>query len=414
MLSLSWLDRDGKLIVAAKGIRAFGYGFSSVLIFIYLNLIGFNILLDGIVISIILVGGTVFTFLASVYADRNGRKKFLIMVAFLMAVSGLLYAFTTNLILLMLGAFLGAFSPSGGDAGSLQTIEQAILPQTCKRAKRNSLFATYNMIGRLSGSAGALFAVLPSFLQARYHLNVVDSFRPIFIAYAGVALATALIYWLLTQRVELIQQTEVISKEDDRLRLSPRSRSIITKLSLLMGLDSFGGGFALQSIISYWFYVRYGATLTELSLIFFVVGILSAIAFIIAGRLADRIGAINTMVFTHLPSSVFLMLVPIAPTFLLSLALYLVRQPLSLMDIPARQTYVVSVVAPSERTFASGMSNVARNSAQAISPSISGLAMQFVSISAPFFLCGFVKIAYDVALYSNFRKIKESEIASTE
>lgn len=409
MLSLTWLEKDGKLIFAARGIRAFGYGFISVLLFIYLNGVGFNVLLDGIIISIILAGGTVFTLLASFFADRWGRRKFLIMIALFMTFSGLLYAVTTNLIVLIASAFLGAFSPSGGDTGSLQTIEQAVLPQACPRPKRNSVFAIYNTIGRLSGSTGALFAVLPTLIQLRFHFNFVDSFRPIFVTYAIIGAATALIYALLSENVETKSVIDNLHGASPKSRMSARSKSVITKLSLLIGVDSFAGGFALQSIISYWFYARYGASLSELSLIFFATGILSAIAFMIAGKLADRIGAVNTMVFTHLPSSVLLMLVPLAPTFLLSLALYLVRQPLSLMDVPARQAYVVSVVRPSERTFAAGMSNISRNSSQAISPSITGFVMQFLSLSAPFFICGFLKIAYDLTLYSNFRKVKESE-----
>ncbi|MGI0092408.1 MAG: MFS transporter, partial [Nitrososphaerales archaeon] len=270
----------------------------------------------------------------------------------------------------------------------------------------------YNMVGRFTGSAGALFSVFPSLMQTYFHLEIVDSYRPIFITYTVVAIATAIIYSLLSNQVEIVTSIEKKSESTERSKLSPRSRSIITKLSFLIGIDSFAGGFVLQSIISYWFYTRYGVPLSELSVIFFTTGVLSAVAFIFAGRLADRIGAINTMVFTHIPSSIFLILVPLAPSFVLSLTLYLVRQPLSLMDVPARQSYVVSVVHPSERTLAAGMSNLARNSAQWISPSLSGLLMQFVSLSVPFLVCGTLKIAYDLSLYFNFKKIKESDIES--
>lgn len=399
----SWLSKDGKSILLAKGIRAFGFGFMSVILFIYLNSIGLGILLDGAIFSIIMVSGALFTVVGSVYADRIGRRKYLALLAVLMAISGLIYAATTNLVLLVVASLIGALSASGGDVGSFQSIEQAALPQTCSKEKRNSVFAIYNLTGRLGAASGALFSGMPEILRLNVGTGVLETFRPLFISYTVVALVTSLIYATLSEEIEA-EKTGLEGKGTPRL--SPESRSIITRLAILIGVDSFAGGFVLQSIVSFWFYTKYHIGISELSLVFFLTGILSAGAFIISGKLADRIGAINTMVFTHLPSSIFLMLVPIAPTFAMSLGFYFIRQPLSLMDVPARQSYVVSVVQPSERTVAAGVSNISSNSATAMSPSVTGLVMQFISLSAPFYICGILKIAYDLALYRSFRKVK--------
>lgn len=403
---VSWLDRDGKLILVAKGIRAFGFGFVSVILFIYLNLIGLDVIWDGLVFSAIMVSGAIFTIIGSLYADRLGRRRYLSLLAGLMALSGLLYSVTSNLILLIVASLVGALSASGGDVGSFQSIEQAALPQTCAREKRNSVFAMYNVTGRLGAAGGALFSGLPILLDFRIGSGTLGTYRPLFIGYVIVALVTLLVYSALSREIES-SNTEMPQK--NTARMSPESRSIITRLAMLIGLDSFAGGFVLQSIVSFWFYTKYHVPITELSLVFFLTGLLSAGAFILSGRLADRIGAINTMVFTHLPSSIFLILIPVAPNFATSLGLYLVRQPLSLMDVPARQSYVVSVVQPSERTMAAGVSNIASNSATAISPSVTGIVMQFISLSIPFYVCGVLKIVYDLTLYRNFRKVKETK-----
>jgi predicted MFS family arabinose efflux permease len=297
-------------------------------------------------------------------------------------------------------------SPSGGDVGPFQSLEQAILAQTSSKEKRNSVYAFYNMIGRLASSAGALMSVLPSLFESSFHLGEIESYRPLFVIYSVAAGVAAILYLWMSNGVESKSTQDVIQ----RVEISAKSKRLIERLSVLMGIDSFAGGFVLQSIVSYWFYTRYQVSLTELSVIFFTTGVLSSIAFIVSGKLADRIGAINTMVFTHLPSSILLILIPLAPSFILSLGLYIARQPLSLMDIPARQSYTMSVVRPSERTFAAGFSNMSSNAGRGASPTISGFVLQSISLSAPFFICGALKIAYDLTLYMNFRKVKESAL----
>jgi MFS family permease len=404
----SWLTRDGKLILAARGVRTFGYGFLSIVLFIYLHAVGFSDFLSGLVIALILASGALFTFVGGLYADRVGRKKFLILFSILMASSGLIYAFSTNYLLLIIGALVGTLSPTGAEVGPFLSIEQAILPQACTRERRNSLFAIYAMVGQLSASFGALLSGIPSELQSYLHFGIIDSFRPIFGLYSVIALVTAGLYLGLTDYAEIHSRDEKLSTAEKifQERLSPGSKSIITKLSALFGVDAFAGGFVLQSIISFWFFTRYGVPLSELSVIFFFSGVLSSVTFVVAGRLADKIGAINTMVITHIPSSVFLILMPLGSSFALSLAFFLARQSISSMDIPARQSYTVSIVHPNERTIAAGITNISRNTAQSISPSLSGYLIQFVSLSFPFFIAGSLKIIYDLLLYSNFRKLR--------
>jgi len=331
----------------------------------------------------------------------------------LMAASGIIYATTTNTVLLIIGALIGTLSPTGGEVGPFLSIEQAILPQSCPNSKRNSIFAYYSTIGQASTSFGALFSGLPIILTSIFALSLNISYRFMFVVYAVIAVLTALLYLGLSKSAELPTGATVTNNDGNRKEiLSPRSKSIITKLSILFGVDAFAGGFVLQSIVSFWFYTKFGVPLGTLAIIFFFSGVLSSISFLVAGRLADRIGAIRTMVFTHLPSNVFLILVPLAPTFVGSLGLYLARQSISQMDVPTRQSYTVSIVRPEERTVSSGITNISRNTAQAISPSLSGYAIQFISLSFPFFISGTLKIAYDLLLYSNFKKIRETEPTS--
>ncbi len=399
---LSWVNSDGKLVLLARATRTFGYGFLSVILFIYLKLIGFDPVLIGILISAILVSGALFTIVGSVFADRIGRKKFLILFAALMALSGLVYALTTNMILLILGTLIGTLSPTGGEIGAFLSLEQAILPQCCSEEKRNSIFAVYGTVGQLAGSAGALISGLPVLFRSSFGLGPAESYRPLFMIYTLVALVTAGLYLAMSGRVEQANTPKKILGQ----RLSSQSRGIVTKLSFLFGVDAFAGGFVLQSIISYWFFTRYGVSLDYLSIIFFAAGVLSSFSFIVAGRLADKIGLINTMVFTHLPSNIFLILVPLGPTFGWSLGLFLARQSISQMDVPTRQAYTVSVVREEERTVTAGVTNISRNAAQAVSPSLSGYAMQFVSLSLPFFVGGTLKIVYDLVLFMSFRRVK--------
>jgi len=405
---LGWLSRDGKLLLAARILRTFGYGFLSVIIAIYLRFLGFDDVHIGLLLGSTLVNSVVFTLFASFYADRIGRRKLLVIYASLMSVSGVIFTFTDNYYLLILAAFIGTINVTGSETGAFLTIEQAILPQTIKdKKKMNTLFALYNMLGTFAMSGGILLSGLPSLLQEQYSaLSNVESIKILFGLYSTVGLVVMIIYIMVSGEIEIKSSIKRTVKQT----LSPKSKRIVGKLSGLFAIDSFAGGFVIQSVLSLWFFTRFGADLTTLSYIFSAAGILTAFSYIAAAKIADRIGLVNTMVFTHIPSNLLLILVAFAPTLQLAIIFYLIRTSLSQMDVPTRQSYIVSIVDDDERIAASGLTNVSRNIAQTVSPSVIGYIFQsFLSLAGPFVLGGVIKIIYDLALYFNFRNIKAKE-----
>jgi MFS family permease len=407
-LILNWLTRDGKLLLAARIMRTFGYGFLSVIIAIYLRLLGFDNIQIGLLLGSALVNSVIFTLFASFYADRIGRRRLLIIYASLMSVSGLIFAITDNYFLLILAAFIGTMNVTGSETGAFLTIEQATLPQTIRNKQMmNTAFALYNMVGTFSMSVGILLSGLPSLLQEQFYgLSQIESIKGLFILYTLLGLFVIIIYIMLSRDIEVKQEAKRTIKQT----LSPRSKQIVAKLSTLFAVDSFAGGFVIQSVISLWFFTRFGADLATLSYIFSAANVITALSYIAAAKIADRIGLVNTMVFTHLPSNILLILVAFAPSLQLAVILYLIRMTMSQMDVPTRQSYIVAIVSEDERTAASGLTNVSRNIAQTISPSLFGYIFQSsLSLAAPFVLGGVIKIIYDLALYFNFRNIKPKD-----
>ena len=404
--SFRWLSKDGKLLLAARTLRTFAYGFLSVILAIYLKLVGFEDFYIGLILTSTLINSVIFTLIASFYADRIGRRKILIMYAALMSLSGVIFFITTNYIALIISALIGTINVTGTETGAFLSIEQAALPQTVNEIKkRNTVYALYNMVGTFAMSAGVLVSGLPQLIAQQYGVNQIESIRPLFLLYSIIGLAVLGIYFLISNKVEI----QTISKRSKSLRetLSPKSKQIVGKLSTLFALDSFAGGFVIQSIASLWFFTKFGVDLTTLSYIFSIAGVLTAFSYLAAAKIADRIGLINTMVFTHIPSNILLILVAFAPNFPLAVALYLARMTLSQMDVPTRQSYLVAVVREDERTASAGITNISRNITQAISPSFAGYILQSLSLlSAPFVLGGVLKIVYDVALYFNFKSVK--------
>jgi MFS family permease len=407
-LLFNWLSRDGKLLLAAKIVRTFAYGFLSVILAIYLKLIGFDDLLIGLVLTVTLVNSVIFTLIASFYADRIGRRRTLAIYAALMSISGAVFVTTENHLMLIIAAFIGTINVTGSETGAFLTIEQSILPQTVKNIKnRNIIFAIYNMVGTFAMSAGVLLSGLPIIIQQQFGetLNQIDSIKPLFILYSLLGIVVIGIYLLLSNRIEV----EGKIARPLTQTLSPTSKNIVGKLSGLFAIDSFAGGFVIQSIVSFWFFTKFGADLTTLSYIFSVAGILTAFSFIASAKIADKVGLINTMVFTHIPSNILIILVAVAPSLPVAIAFYLIRMALSQMDVPTRQSYIVAVVNEEERTAAAGITNISRNISQAISPSLTGVIINTFTLSSPFIIGGLLKIAYDIALYVNFRKIKPPE-----
>ncbi len=404
--SLRWLSKDGKLLLAARILRTFAYGFLSVIIAIYLRILGFNDIQVGILLGCTLINSVIFTLFASFYADRMGRRKILTIYALLMSLSGLIFTISDNYLLLILAAFIGTINVTGSETGAFLSLEQAILPQTIKDTKkRNTIFALYNLVGMFAMSAGILLTGFPAILQqGQYDFNKAESIRPLFAIYGIIGIIVMIIYLTLSRDIEVRQKgiQQSIFKT-----LSPQSRKIVGKLCALFSIDSFAGGFVIQSVVALWFFTRFNADLLDLSYIFSVAGILTGLSYIGAAKIADRIGLINTMVFTHIPSNLLLILVGFAPNLELAIAFYLVRMTLSQMDVPTRQSYIVSVVSEEERTAAAGLTNISRNVAQAVSPSLTGYILQsFLSLASPFVFGGALKIIYDLVLYFNFRNLK--------
>lgn len=439
---LKWVSEDGRSILAARIIRTFGYGFLSVILSIYLALIGFDGFQVGLILSTSLINNIFFNLIASFYAERVGRKRLLIIFSLLMFLSGIIFFLTDNYAALILAAFIGTINVTSSETSAFLSIEQVVLPRTIKDIKmRNTLFASYNMVGTFAMSAGILLSGLPDFIQQSYYgLELTELMRILFLFYGLLGLVNILIYLRLSKAIEvsdlekesMMKGTRQINsrlsatREKENLRrnrkkrnlkdwfypsaLSPESKEIITKLSGLFSIDSFAGGFVIQSIVSLWFYTKFEADLAVISYILSISGIITAFSFLAAARIADRIGLINTMVFTHLPSNILIILVAFAPTLPVAAILYLLRTALSQMDVPTRQSYIVSVVKDEERTAATSTTNISRNVSQTLSPSLAGYLLQSTSfLFAPFFIGGLLKVTYDVLLYFSFRNIKPQQ-----
>lgn len=400
---MNWVSRDGKLILAARATRTFAYGFLSVLLGLYLEQAGFAPWQVGAVLTATLAGSALLTIAFSLIADRYGRRRLLRLSAAFMAAAGLAFALTNRYPLLILASLTGTIGATSGEVGPFLSLEQAMLPQTVPTRRRNSLFGIYNMVGAVAGAIGALFAGGPVVLQRWMGMTTLDAFRAMFVLYAALAGCAYVLFARLSEQVELAVPDRIAT-----VGLS-RSKDKVIRLSALFGLDSLAGGFVVQSLIAFWFHLRWGAGPELLGPMFLGVGLLQAISYLVATRVADRIGLINTMVFTHLPSNILLMLVPAAPSLNTAIALILARHALSQMDVPTRQSYTMAVVEPAERSAAAGFTNVVRNLAQATTPILSGYAMQVVALGLPFVLGGGLKIIYDLSLYVMFRQVRPAE-----
>ncbi|MDE1844884.1 MAG: MFS transporter [Thaumarchaeota archaeon] len=405
-MSLQWISRDGKLLLGARIVRTFSYGFLSVILAIYLKLVGFDNILIGIVLTATLVNSVFFNLLSSAYADKIGRRKILVIYAALMIVSSAIFFVTDNYIALVIAALVGTINVTGSEVGAFLSLEQALLPQTVSDIKkRNSIFAIYNAVGTFAMSAGVLLSGLPSVLQ-NYGFDKVGAIKSLFLIYAACAVVVLVIYLMLSKDIEVKEN----AKSDLSMKnISPKSKSIIMKMSSLFAVDSFGGGFVIQSIVSFWFYTKFGTDLSSLSYIFAIAGVLTAMSYVASTRIASKIGLVNTMVFTHIPSNVLLILLAFAPSLSIAVSLYFARMSLSQMDVPTRQSYIMGVVGENERIPAAVFTNTSRNISQAISPSITGIIIQTLSLSAPFVVGGVLKIVYDIGIFFSFRKIKPPE-----
>lgn len=403
MSRLDWLSRDGRTLLVTRGLRTFGYGYLAVILGLYLGALGLGGVLIGLVFTAAIAGSAVMTVAWSLVADRYGRRRTAMTMAGLMAAGGLLFGLTDHPALLLLAAFTGTISATSSEVGIFNTIEQAILPQTASAERRTLAFSVYNLVGSFAGAAGALMAGSVAFF-AGLGLYGADAYRPLFVLYAAIGLANLALFATLTNAVELAR-----IEGQRRLLGIHQSGGIVARLAGLFALDAFAGGFVVHAFVAYWFSLRWGLSPEALGLLFFWVGVLTGLSFLAASWLAGRIGLLNTMVFTHLPSNVLLMLVPVAPTAWLAVALFLLRMSVSQMDVPTRQAYSMAVVAPDERTATAGITNVARATATSFSPALSGWAVSMAVLGLPFILAGGLKIVYDLAIFATFRRVRLPE-----
>jgi len=408
------LSSDAWLLFATRFIRLFAYGALSVVLVLYLVGLGLSSSDTGLLLTATLLGDTLVSLYLTTQADRIGRRRMLIAGAALMAAAGIAFAFARQMWLLVVAGTIGVVSPSGQEVGPFLSIEQAALAQVVPTRARTDVFAWYTMAGASATALGALAAGYATHaLQTSW--APVDSYRAVVVAYALIGVALAAIFSGASPAVEADTSSRPIGDRPIAARLSgiDRSRPVVVKLAALFSLDSFGGGFVVQSFAAYWFYLRFGVDPRTLGTLFFAANVFAGISALVASRLAHRIGLVNTMVVTHLPSNVLLMLIPLMPTLPLASLMLLLRFSISQMDVPTRQSYTMAVVAPEERAAASGITGVARTTGAALSPLFAGLLFSRPSlINVPFYIAGTLKIAYDILLFRAFRSLKPPEEAN--
>jgi MFS family permease len=409
---LKLLARDAYLLFLTRFVRLFAYGSLSVVLVFYLIGVGLSESQTGILLTLTLVGDTVISLYLTTRADRIGRRRMLIVGAILMAAAGLAFACTTNLLFLIIAGTIGVISPSGNEVGPFLSIEQAALSHVVSDRSRTEVFAWYTLAGSVATATGALFAGAITGLLARTTLAPVGAYRTVVVAYAIVGALLACLFLQLSSAAEVHSHRET-SALPTTLRSFfgiGQSHRVVVKLSSLFALDSFAGGFVVQSFAAYWFYLRFGVHPSTLGVIFFWANIFAGISALLAARLAARWGLVNTMVLTHLPSNILLILVPLMPKLWLAVLILLVRFSISQMDVPTRQSYVMAVVHKDERSAAAGITSVARTTGAAISPLFAGFMFARPSwINVPFFLAGTLKILYDLLLYKEFVAIRPVE-----
>ena len=399
---LQHLTHDGWLLFATRFVRLFAYGSLSVVLVFYLIGIGLSEAQTGLLLTLTLVGDTVVSLILTTRADRVGRRRMLIAGAGLMAIAGLVFAASRTFWTLLLAGIVGVISPSGQEVGPFLSIEQASLSHVVSERTRTEVLAWYTLLGSLAAALGALAGGAIAYVLQSAARSKLDGYRTVVIVYAALGVGLAILFSRLSDAIEARAPDENKAVRAGFSGLH-ESRNVVMKLSALFALDSFGGGFVVQSFAAYWFYLRFGVDPAALGAIFFWANVLAGLSALVAARLAARIGLIRTMVFTHLPSNLLLLVIPLMPTLPLAVLVLWARFSISQMDVPARQSYIMAVVSPAERSAAAGIAGVARTTGAAISPFFVGLMFARPAlINVPFFIAGSVKIIYDVLLYRAF------------
>ena len=401
--------RDALLITIARGIRQFAYGMLGVVLAVSLSQDGVSPTEIGALITVSLIGDFCGTYVIGLGADQWGRRRTLMVLAVLMAITGAIFGLVRAFPVLVVAAFFGTLGTTASETAPFLPIEQAMLPLTVPPSRRTRLFARYNLVASFAGACGALFAGLPEPLT-HLGLSLDLGLRLMFGLYAAAALAVVILVGKLSPRVEAGPRPGGTPAR----RLVPHlgvSRGIVLRLSALFSVDALAGGLVVQSLLALYFHLRYGVSLDALAALFFGANLLASLSFLAAAPLARRFGLLNTMVFSHLPSNVLLILIPIMPNYTLAALILLLRQLLSQMDVPTRQAYTMALVAPEERTAAASVTSLARSAGSATTPVMSGALMQgpLLAVGIPFLVAGGLKVAYDLALWRVFLPVPVEE-----
>jgi MFS family permease len=408
--ALQALNRDAWLLFLTRFLRLFAYGLISVVLVFYLVGIGLTEAQTGLLLTLTLIGDTAISLYLTTQADRVGRRRMLIIGALLMAAAGLVFALTRNFFWLVVAGTIGVISPSGNEVGPFLSIEQAALSHVVSDRARTEVFAWYTLTGSFATALGALVGGTLSQSLQKTVLSQVNGYRAVVVLYGGLGIVLALLFLRVSRNAEVSPSEPVAGGGLGRLFGIHKSRRVVAKLSGLFAVDAFAGGFVVQSFAAYWFYLRFGVRPAALGAIFFWANILSGISALLASRLAARFGLIRTMVLTHLPSNILLLLVPLMPNVKLAVLLLLARFSISQMDVPTRQSYTIAVVSPEERSAAAGITGVARTTGAAISPLFVGFMFARPAlINVPFYIAGALKIVYDLLLYKEFISMKPPE-----
>ena len=389
-----------RLLLGVRGLRDFGDGFVAVLLPVYLNALGFSPLEIGALAGAALLGSALLTLAVGLLGVRYDHRLLLISSAGLMTATGIALSIVDSYALLLVVAFVGSVNPSGGSASSFVPVEHAVLTRETADAERTKAFARYSLVGGLASAGGALAAAMPE-VFTRTDWSELSGIKAMFWIYALLGLVGGLLYTRIPGRMPPTQH-------DLAQALGP-SRTIVYKLAALFSLDAFAGGFVVQSLLALWLFERFDLSLSAASLFFFWSGVLSAFSFPVAASLSSRFGLVNTMVFTHIPSSLCFILAAFAPSLTMALGLLLVRAALSQMDVPTRSSYVMAVVTEAERTAAASFTSVPRSLAASLSPAIAGALFSLSWQASPLIVCGALKIAYDLLLLNQFRYLKPPE-----
>ena len=403
--------RNLALIYISAWFRSFGIGLLGVVLGVFLSRRGVSTPAIGAVLAAGLAGSATGTLAITFKADQLGRRRALFVLSLLTALGAVPLIWNFSLPALVAIAFVAMLNGMGTDRSAAYALEQAVLPGLVTDEKRTWMLAWYSLVLDSSGALGALAAGLPFLAQKYLDMDLGRAYQLLFLGFAAINLLSAVLYLFLSDRVEVIR---LAGAAGPRIQISAQTRKTVRRLSSLFALDAFGGGFLIDALVAYWFFKRFGIAENRLAILFFAVHVLNALSHLGAAALARRFGLIKTMVFTHLPSSIFLIAVPLAPSPFWAVVLFLLRESLVEMDVPTRQSYVAAVVAPEERTFASGVTNLTRNVSWAAASSTAGVLMQDVAFSMPLLLGGGMKIVYDILLWRAFRHVKPPEEQSNK